>query len=561
MSGTGAPGLPRAYPPDISWSDPFEITPVWALLDRSVARFGPRPCLDFLNRKYTYAEIGRLVDLAAAGLQALGLRKGDRVGLFLPNCPYAVIMMFAVLKAGGIAVNFNPLYVEHEVEYQTRDSGTRFMVTLDLAAIYPRAAAMLGRTRLEKIIVCPMRSILPFPLNLAYPLARRRDTAKWAEDERHVPFRRLLEHGDRPAPVACDPARDIALLQYTGGTTGVPKGAMLSHANIVANCQQCLRWDPRRRAGQERVLAVLPFFHVFGMTVTEMVSLLDGDEIILLPRFELAQLLQTIQRKRPTCFPGVPTLYSAIANFKDIGRYDLSSIRTCISGGAPLPVEVKAAFERLTGCTLVEGYGLSEASPVVTTNPLYGVNKPGSIGLPLPGTTIEILALDDPEQVLPRGEKGEVAISGPQIMLGYWNRPDETEKVLSHGRLRTGDVGYVDEDGYVFLVDRIKDIIIAGGYNIYPRNIEEVIYRHPDVAECIVIGVPDPYRGQTVKAFVAPAAGRTLSAADMLAFLDGKLSQIEIPKQFEFRASLPKTQIGKLSKKMLLDEEAAKRPA
>jgi len=552
---------PRVYPQDVSWSDPFDVMPLWHVLDRSVVRFGTRPCLDFLGKRYSYADVGRLVDRAAAGLQAMGVRKGDRLGLFLPNCPYTVIMMFAALKAGAIVVNYNPLYVDPEIKHQIDDSGTKYMVTLDLVATYPKVAAMLGRTSLEKIVVCPMRSILPFPLSLAYPFARRRETARWTEDKNHVAFRRLLSHGAKPLFIECEPQRDVALLQYTGGTTGVPKGAMLSHANIVVNCQQCRRWDPKRRPGQERVLAVLPFFHVFGMTVIEMLSLFDGDEIILVPRFELEQLLDIIQRKRPTSFPGVPTLYSAISNFKDIGKYDLSSIRTCISGGAPLPVEVKSAFERLTGCALVEGYGLTEASPVVTNNPLYGVNKPGSIGLAMPGTTVEIVALDDPRKVLPQGERGEVLVTGPQVMLGYWNRPDDTAKVMVDGKLRTGDVGYIDEDGYVFLVDRIKDIIIAGGFKIYPRNVEEAIYQHPDVAECIVAGVPDSYRGQTVKAFVVLREESAVTEAELLAFLEDRLSKIEMPRQIEFRASLPKTPIGKLSKKMLLEEEAAKRPA
>jgi long-chain acyl-CoA synthetase len=552
---------PRLYPPDISWSAPLEAMMLPEMLDRSVRRFAARPCLDFLGRRYTYGEIGRLVDRAAAGLQAIGVVKGDRVGLFLPNCPYMVIMTFAVLKAGGVVVNFNPLYAEAEIAHQIEDSGTRIMVTLDLAALLPRAAKMIGRTCLTRIVVCRMAATLPFPLNLAYPLVKRRETAKWRAGDKYIGFGELLTHGETPRKVDCDPVRDVALLQYTGGTTGIPKGAMLSHANLSINCQQCLLWDPKRRAGQERVLAVLPFFHVFGLTVAEMVSLLDGAEIILLPRFDIKSLLKTIKRRRPTVFPGVPTLYTAIGNHPDTKNYDLSSIRACISGGAPLPVEVKQQFETLTGCSLVEGYGLSETSPVATTNPFYGVNKPGSIGLPLPGTVIEIISLEEPRVVLPQGAQGEVAISGPQVMLGYWNRPDETATVLKDGKLLTGDVGYIDQDGYVFLVDRIKDIIIAGGFNIYPRHVEDAIYRHPDVLECIVVGVPDPYRGQSVKAYVVRREGVTLDEAGLLAFLGDKLSRIEMPRQVVFRTSLPKTQIGKLSKKMLMEEEAAKSPA
>jgi long-chain acyl-CoA synthetase len=550
--------VPSAYPANVSWSDPFEVTPVWTLLDRSVERFGSRPCLDFLDRKFSYAEIGKLVDRAARGLQDLGLEKGERVGLFLPNCPYAVIMLFAVLKAGGIIVNFNPLYSDHEVQHQIKDSGARFMVTLDITATYPKLAAMFGRTPLEKIIVCPMTGILPFPQNLIYSFVKRADIAKFPLDDRHVTFKALTSNARAPDAVPCDPAKDVALLQYTGGTTGAPKGATLSHQNIVVNCQQCLRWFPPARLGEERVLAVLPFFHVFALTVAEMLSILGGFEIILLPRFEMKQVLATIQRKKPTMFPGVPTIYTAINTYKDIARYDLSSIKYCLSGGAPLPLEVKAEFERLSGCQLSEGYGLSETSPVVSANPLSGVNKAGSIGLPMPGTIVEIMALDDPTKVLAQGEHGEVCVRGPQVMLGYWNQPDATQKILTDGRLRTGDVGYIDAEGYVFLIDRIKDLIIAGGYKIYPRNVEEAIYAHPDIAECVVIGIPDPYRGQTVKAFITRRSGGSVTEAALREFLKDKLSPIEMPKLIEFRAALPKTQIGKLSKKALQDEEAAK---
>lgn len=553
--------LAITYPPGISWSEPFEILSVPALLERSVARYGARPCLDFLDRKFSFAEVGALVDRAARGLQDLGLKKGERVGLFLPNCPYAVIMLFAVLKAGGTAVNFNPLYSDHEVRHQIDDSGARFMVTLDHVSTYPKLATMFGRTCLEKIIICPMADILPFPQSWLYPLAKRADIAHFPQDDRHVRFKALTRNSVPPDPVPCDPVKDVALLQYTGGTTGVPKGATLSHQNITVNCQQCLRWFPPARLGEEKVLGVLPFFHVFALTVAETLSILGGFEIILLPRFEMKQVLSAIAHKKPTMFPGVPTIYTAINTFPEIQRYDLSSIRYCLSGGAPLPVEVKAEFERLTGCTLAEGYGLSETSPVVCANPIAGLNKPGSIGLPMPGTVIEIRSLDDPKQLMGRGERGEVCVRGPQVMLGYWNRPEATEAVMIDGALRTGDVGYVDEDGYVFLVDRIKDVIIASGFKIYPRNVEEAIYAHHAVAECVVIGVPDPYRGQTVKAFVALRADETLTEAELIAFLKPRLSAIEMPKQVEFRASLPKTQIGKLSKKALQEEAAAKAAA
>jgi long-chain acyl-CoA synthetase len=404
-----------------------------------------------------------------------------------------------------------------------------------------------------------MATQLPLVKRLLFPWVKRAEIARYPADDRHVTFGRLTANAGQPAETPCDPVNDVAILQYTGGTTGVPKGAMLTHRNVVVNAQQCLRWFPPARLGHERVLAVLPFFHVFALTVAETLAILGGFEIILLPRFEMVQVLDAIHRKRPSMFPGVPTIYTAINNYKDIAKYDLSSVKYCLSGGAPLPVEVKANFEALTGCVLCEGYGLSETSPVVCGNPLSGINKAGSIGLPLPNTIIEIMSLDDPTKPVPPGERGEVVVRGPQVMKGYWRQPEETARVLRDGALRTGDVGYIDEDGYVFLVDRIKDLIIAGGYNVYPRNVEEGLYGHPEVAECIVIGIPDPYRGQTVKAFVVRRAGSTLTEAGLRAFLKDRLSPIEMPKQIEFRDSLPKTQVGKLSKKALQDEEAAKR--
>jgi long-chain acyl-CoA synthetase len=331
---------------------------------------------------------------------------------------------------------------------------------------------------------------------------------------------------------------------------------MLTHQNLVANALQCLGWFADIELGRERILAVLPFFHVFAMTVALNLGIAAGAELVLLPRFEIKSLLAAIKRKRPTTMPGVPTLFTAIYSHPRAQRIDLTSIKSCISGGAPLPLEVKHKFEAVTRCTVVEGYGLTETAPVVTCNPLAGVNKAGSVGVPVPGTVVEIVDLDDPSRILAQGGRGEVVVRGPQVMAGYWRKPEATASVLGEHGLRTGDVGYLDEEGYLFLVDRLKDIIIAGGYNVYPRLVEEAIYQHPKVAECIVLGVPDPYRGQTVKAYVAPVAGQALDEQELLAFLKDKLSPIEMPRLFEFRGSLPKTLIGKPSKKALLDEEA-----
>ena len=549
----------RTYPKDVDYHAPLPSRPLYELMDEAARAFADRPCLDFLGKRSTYREISSLVDRAAKGFQEMGVGKGVRVGLFLPNTPYYVICYFGILKAGGMVVNFNPLYAERELKHQIDDSGVETMVTLDLAVLYDKMARMLDETVLKRIIVCPMAEILPFPKNWLFPIVKRKELATLRTDGSTIPFSRLTGNDGRPSPVAIDPAEDVAVLQYTGGTTGVPKGAMLTHANLYANTVQSSLWFVGAKPGQERMLGVLPFFHVFAMTVVMNLSIRFGAEIIMLPRFELDQVMKTIHDKKPTLFPAVPTIYTAINHHKDLAKFDLSSIRFCFSGGAPLPVEVKEMFERNTGCILVEGYGLSESSPVATGNPLCGVNKPGSIGLPIPGTVIEIVSLEEPRRVLPVGEKGEVCIRGPQVMKGYWNKPQETAETLVDGRLHTGDVGTMDEDGYVFIVDRIKDMILCSGFNVYPRNVEEAIYLHPAVAECVVAGLPDEYRGQTVKAYVRVLDGETLTKEDLCAFLKDKLSPIEMPKIVEFRGELPKTMIGKLNRKALVEEEMAKR--
>lgn len=539
----------------VDWTTPIKTTTVQTILDEAASRFADRPAMDFLGRRTSYGELGRLVDLAARGFQQLGVKKGTRVGLCLPNTPYYIISFFAVLKAGGIVVNFNPLYVERELKHQINDSGVTIMVTLDIKQIYPKVAAMLETTCLERIVYCSLSDALPGVKGVAYKVLKRSETADIPNDLQHVPFDRLVQSSGAPKPVEIDPLADIAVLQYTGGTTGVPKGAMLTHANLSANADMLVRWVPDANPGQERMLVVLPFFHVFAMTVAMNLGLSMGAELILVPRFELEEVMKLLGKKRPTLFPGVPTLYTAINGAAESGQWDLSSLKYCISGGAPLPVEVRTHFEELTGCHLVEGYGLSETSPVVTCNPIGGELKSGSAGIAMPGTKIEIRSPVDPSQILPQGEKGEVCVRGPQVMAGYWQRPNDTAAIMIDGALRTGDIGYLDEDGYLFLVDRIKDVILCGGYNVYPRVIEEALYQHPAVAEAVVIGIPDQYRGQAPKAFVRLKDGKKATPAELKDFLSGYLSRIEMPKMIELRSELPKTMVGKLSKKELQAEE------
>lgn len=529
------------------------------LLDEAVARWPDRPCIDFLGAKWTYAQVGDLVERAAAGFRRIGVREGTRVGLCLPNTPYSVICWYAVLKAGGIVVNYNPLYVERELIHQIGDSGTTIMVTMDLAAIYPKIGPLLDKTGLEKVVVCPMAGILPFPKNLLFRLLKRKDVAKIPRDGRHVAFADLVGEKTSVPRAAFDPRTTVAVLQYTGGTTGVPKGAMLTHANLAANAEQIARWVPGHfLKGDPKMLGVLPLFHVFAMTVVMNFGLRLGAELILLPRFDLAQVMDVIEKKKPTIFPGVPTIYTAINGAAAKTECDLTSIQCCISGGAPLPADVRARFEELTGCKLLEGYGLSEASPVVTCNPVVGLDKDGSIGLVLPETEVSIRTPVTSAEELPEGEKGELCVRGPQVMLGYWNRPDATAEQFHDGWLRTGDVGWRDPDGYIFLVDRLKDIIICGGYNVYPRVLEEALYQHPAVEEATVVGVPDPYRGQAPLAFVKLRAGFAATPADLMSHLAGWVSKIEMPKAVEIRDALPKTMVGKLSKKELVAEIIAR---
>ncbi len=550
----------KSYPSDVDWRAPIPTKPVHTLIEDAAKTYRDRPACDFMGKVYSYGEIGALVDRAAKGLQGLGVVKGTKVAILLPNCPAFIVLYHAILKAGGTVVNSNPLYAIEELKDQIEDSEADFMATLDLKILYDKAAATLRQSRLKRLIVCPMAEQLPFPKSLLFPLVKGREIAKVPRDDAHVLFKTLTANDGHPEPVALDIETDLAVLQYTGGTTGIPKGAMLTHANLYANTVQSTMMFPGAEVGAETVVGVLPFFHVFAMTVVMNFSIRIGAKVILLPRFELETVLKTIHKERPTLFPAVPTIYIAINGHPDVAakKYDLSSIKFCLSGGAALPGEVQETFQRLSGCTLVEGYGLSETSPVTMVNPPSGESREGSLGLPIPGTVVQIASLDDPSEVLPQGETGEICIAGPQVMAGYWKRPEETETAFIGGHFHTGDVGYIDEAGYVYLIDRLKEVIIAGGYNVYPRHVEEAIYKHPAVHEVTVIGVDDAYRQQTVKAFVRLKEGETLDEDALRDFLKDRLSPIETPKEIEFRAELPKTVIGKLSKKELIAEEAAK---
>ena len=543
------------YPQGVDWHAQIDTTPLPQRFQDMAKEFATHPCLEFLGKSWTYTDVKALVDRAAKGLRELGVGPGTRFGLYLPNTPYYVVLYYAALSTGATVVNFNPLYAKEEVLWQIQDSGTTVLATLDVDVLWRKVAPAIADGRLRTVVLCKMAGVLPFPKNVLFPILKHRDIAKVTRSASVHAFERLVANDGVCELPVIDPD-SAALFQYTGGTTGVPKAAVLSHRAISANASQVRMLMPTFEIGGERFLGMLPLCHVFAMTAVMNIAMTTGSQMILLPRFEIDQLLGTIAKLRPTIFPGVPAVYTAINEARKVERYDLTSIKFCISGGAPLPLEVKRRFETLTGCRLVEGYGLSEASPVAVCNPLSEDGKEGSIGLPLPGTHIEIRSLEDASVVMPQGERGEVCVQGPQLMEGYWQKPAETDLVLVDGWLHTGDIGTMDADGYVFVVDRIKDVIFLNGYNIYPRMIEEAIYAHPDVAETCVVGVDDPRKGQVPKAYVRLIEGAELDAETLLEFLTDRLSKLEMPRSIEFRTEpLPKTRIGKPSKLALRQEE------
>lgn len=553
---------PRIYPHGIEWDMRFDPETLSEVFAASLRRFGPRPAMDFLGAKWSYAELGDAVARCAEGFLRLGVAPGDRVGICLPNCPWFVIAYHGALRAGAVVVAFSPLDVEEGLAAKARDAGVEVLVSLDLDPILPRALGLLrdASVPVKRVVVARFAQALPTAKAIAFRVLRRSSIAAVPRgDDRVVAFAHLLASPPLPNPVPRAP-EDLAALQYTGGTTGSPKGAMLSHANLCANLRQVNAWNPGLRDGEERTLAIIPFFHIFAMTVALNSALAKGGEIVMLPRFDWPMARAALRRTRPTVLPGVPTLFRALMD-NGAAADDLRSVRACISGGAPLPAKLREDFERLAGCTLVEGYGLTEASPVCFCNPFAGENRSGTIGLPLPAVRAEIRALDDPARPAPPGERGELCVAGPNVMKGYWNRPDATaEAFTADGMLRTGDVAVMDADGYVTLVDRIKDLILCSGFNVYPRNIEEAIHRHPAVAAATVVGMPDDYQGEAPAAFVQLKPGAHATPEELAEFLRDKLSALELPRRIELRDELPRTAVGKLSKKELRAELLAHGP-
>ena len=558
----------RSYPAGVHWDAELPLMPVHQILDEAVARWPQRPVLDFMGRVISYQELGALVDRAAAGLQRLGVGPGVHVGLYLPNSPHYPIAFFGVLKAGGTVVNYSPLDAARVLEHKVEDSQTDILITLDLAVLYPQVGRLLGNSRLQKMVVGSLGDYSVSPPAVRAQLEGAGQLCQVPVDEQHLSFEQLLANdGKYRNHAIADLKQANVVLQYTGGTTGLPKGAMLTHANLSAACAQYVETTrgnpPILVEGEERVLVVLPLFHIYSLTVNLLLGVRLGALLVLHTRFDLDTVMNDLAAKKITVFAGVPTMFTAMVNHPKVSTLDLKSLKFCGSGGAPLPAEIEHRFFALTGCHLNEGWGMTETSPTGTFTPARGTRKDGSCGMPLPGIRLKFEALGHPGQQAPAGEPGEMCIAGPNVMKGYWkNEAATAESMTADGYFRTGDIAYMDADGFVHIVDRSKDMLLCGGFNVYPRLIEDAIYLHPAVAEVCVIGVPDAYRGQSPKAFVTLKPGASAFTIDDLKdFLKGHLGKHEMVQELEIRTELPKTPIGKLSKKDLVDDEQRKRAA
>ncbi len=526
----------KSYSPNVRPHLHYPDLTIPQYLEKSAKDFPKRSAVVFAGTRYSYQSLAGMVNQCAGALAAMGVKKGDRVALMTPNCPQYILGYLATLKLGAIVVQVNPMYVERELEYILKDSGAQTIIAYDV--LYPRIKNVRKRTALENVIV----------FSLGKPAG--------AIDENAIQAELLLpKYPPQFQQVPVNMNEDVAVFQYTGGTTGVSKGAMLTNLNLTANTLQVAEWLETMEYGKDKVLCALPFFHSYGMTGCLNLSIMNAATMIIMAQFGIKECLELIKNEKPTIFPGVPTMYIAVNNHPNAQEYGIKTIKSCMSGSAPLPMEVVEIFEKLTGGHLVEGYGLSEASPVTHCNPLLDRHKVGSIGIPLPDTDCKIMDLETGERELPPGEAGELCVRGPQVMKGYWNMPEETANTLKDGWLYTGDIARLDDEGYCYIVDRKKDIIIAGGYNIYPREIEEVLFEHPKIMEAVAIGVPDPYRGETVKTFVVLKEGQLATEREIIQYCRANLARYKVPKYVEFRPALPQNIVGKVLRRILREEE------
>ncbi|WP_261934365.1 long-chain-fatty-acid--CoA ligase [Sphingomonas bisphenolicum] len=548
------------YQHPTAWDQTFPPLSMGEMVTHSVKAHPDAPMIDFMGRHFSYGAMLEQIRRIACGLQGMGVKKGDRVGLYLPNTPHYVAAYYGALMAGAIVVNFSPLYTAAELEHQVADSGTKILFSLSAKALLPTALEVLEHSELETLVVGSVAEMLSPVKSLLFRWFKASESTPLPHDPRVMRYDQLIANAGGCTVPEIDPVNDVALLQYTGGTTGTPKGAMLTHQNLTANARQAQAIDPHANE-PDRIIAVLPFFHVFANTCTLNRTVVNGGEMVMLPRFDAAQVLAAVQRVKATSLPGVPTMFQALLDHPAIRNIDFSSLRACISGGAPLALELKQKFEAATGARLIEGYGLTETSPIVCTNPYEGLNKSGTVGQPVPGTRVKLVDREDPTRPPPEGEPGELLFAGPQIMKGYWNRPDADAEVFVGEYVRTGDVGLIDEDGYVKIVDRLKDMIAVGGFKVFPSQVESVLYHHPAVKEALVIGIPDHYRGEQPKAFVTLNEGAEIDGAALKDWLNPQLGKHERVCEVEVRLNLPKTLVGKLSRKELVAEERAKADA
>jgi len=543
----------RHYDPQVPLHLTYPHIALYSLLDETAAKTPASPCTNFFGKRLTYRQIKELSDRFAASMRSLAIRKGDRVILLLPNSPQFLIAYYGILKAGAVVVPLNPLSAERELEFYLADSGAEMVITIPL--FLNKVAPLRSKTPLRYIVYSRLADFLPFPLNLVQGfreqrLIRRQDAAAMLD------FKKLLKqaHGSdwHPEPVQPD---GMAVLIYSGGTTGIAKGIMLSHFNLVANAHQVIAWG--HLTDEQGVLAVLPLFHGFGMSVTMNAAVLAGGEIILVPRFNAKQIAKTIQKYRPSFFIGVPTMFVQLSNLPDIHRFNFSSLRGTFVGAAPLTKTIKDEFEKKTGGRMIEGYGLTEAVTAIMANPYQGMHKVGSIGIPFPDVDVKIVNLDDGHDLAP-GDLGEIALRSPTVMLGYYKNDEETKKTIVDGWLYTGDIGYMDQDGYFYITDRKKDLIIVGGFNVFPREIDELIYQHPKVKEGISIGIPDPRKGERIKVYVVLKEGESATQEELIAYFKERLTPYKVPSEVEFRTELPKSMIGKILRRALREEENRK---
>jgi long-chain acyl-CoA synthetase len=547
-----------SYDPGVPAVLEYPETTLSGLLRGIAARFPDVPALFYFGSQMSYRELDQKVDQFANLLLKEGVKPGEKVALYLPNCPPAVIAFFGALRAGAVLTQLNPLYSARETAHQLKDSGARTVISLD--RFVPILRQVAEECRLKKVWITRINDYFPFPLKWFYPLKARKEKSwvAWPKEDLFRSFVRDLESSPSDPVSAAFDMEDTALLQYTGGTTGVAKGVILTHRNLVANAFQCKAWLPGLGEGNEVFMLALPIFHCYGLTAGMTFALVTGASMVLVPKFEVERVLKAIQKYKVSIFPGIQAIYVAINNYPQVGKYDLRSVKACISGAGPLHIEVQKRFEELTGGKLVEGYGLTEASPVTHCNPVFGKRKIGTIGLPFLGTDAKIMDVETGTREMRPGETGELVVKGPQVMKGYWNHPAETSLVLREGWLYTGDIGMMDEEGFFAIVDRKKDMVKVGGENVYPREVEEVLFQNEKVLECVVAGVPDQVLVDKVKAYVVLKPGLTATPQEIIEFCRGKLARYKVPKEVEFREALPKNMVGKMLRRLLVEEEKKK---